>query len=128
MRKSDRPTILYVDDEPINLELFELNYEWDFITVTALSGPAGLKFIEERQEICFVVSDMKMPQMNGLEFIKKIKEKRPELPCMVLSGYEKTSEINKAIENNVIKGYFMKPFDHDELRVFIMNFIKNENI
>jgi len=66
---NEHHTILYVDDEPINLELFEMNFQKRFNVLKALSGAEGLKILESKADISFVVSDMKMPGMSGLEFI-----------------------------------------------------------
>ena len=124
MEKQSIPTILYVDDEIINLKLFKITYESDFNTITAESGFEGLEILKGRDIISLVISDMKMPLMNGLEFIKKLKENKPHIPCLILSGYKKTMEISKAIEDEIIVEYFMKPFDKTELKGTINNLIK----
>ena len=64
-------TILYVDDEDVNLFLFEKTFESYYTVITAKSGDEGLKKIEEHQkDIAVVISDMRMPGMNGIEFIE----------------------------------------------------------
>ncbi|HPV57322.1 MAG TPA: response regulator, partial [Tenuifilaceae bacterium] len=68
--------ILYVDDEQINLELFKINFRNDFDIRIANSALKGLEILQE-EEIDVVISDLKMPHMNGLEFIEKIKATNP---------------------------------------------------
>jgi two-component system, response regulator, stage 0 sporulation protein F len=111
--------ILYVDDEPINLELFKITYEDVFEVLLAESGSKGLELIEKEDDIKFVVSDMKMPVMNGMEFIRKLKQIKSELPCVILSGYQKDNEIVQAIMDRVLVDYVMKPFDNIQLQFLI---------
>ena len=107
----DNIKILYVDDEPINLELFALTYMGKFDVLTAESGTEGLELLDNNNDIQVVISDLKMPEMNGLEFITLANEKFSNISYLILSGYDKTQQLVDAIENKLIKKYFMKPFD-----------------
>ena len=109
----DNPTILYVDDDYFNITLFEFNFKNQFNIINANSGEEALRQIEENPKISTVVSDVRMPEMNGIELIGKIKELRPELPCFLLTGYGGSQEVVEAIEKNLIVGYFSKPFDKE---------------
>ena len=104
-------TILYADDEPVNLKIFDINFRKKYNVITALSGIEGLKKLEENKDIKVVVSDMKMPTMNGVEFISKAKEISSNIVCFILTGFDITNEISQAIENKLIHEYFRKPFD-----------------
>lgn len=108
-------TILYVDDEPINLMVFDVTFRREHKVVTGSDGLEGLKLLEQNPEVDFIVSDMQMPGMNGVEFIKKVKEKYPHLPCFILTGYDLNEEISAAVEKGLITAYFRKPFDKDEI-------------
>ena len=110
-----KPKILYVDDEPINLELFELIFEDNFEIITAESGKSGLEMLKDHVDVKIILSDMRMPEMDGLEFIKKVKSKTKNIPCFMLSAFDMSSEINNAIKTGLISGYHMKPFDGDLL-------------
>lgn len=66
--------ILYVDDEEFNLMLFEANLDYKYNILTALEGYSGLELLTKNNDIKIVISDMKMPKMNGVEFYKKCKE------------------------------------------------------
>ena len=74
-----RVKILYVDDEIINLQLFEINFSKNYNVIIADNGFSGLEILENNPDISVVISDMKMPNMNGLEFIKKAKSSNPLL-------------------------------------------------
>jgi two-component system, response regulator, stage 0 sporulation protein F len=112
--------LLYVDDEPINLRLFELTFEKIFNIKTAISGMAGLEILDREIDIHIVITDFRMPVMNGLEFIQEAWKKHSNITYYVLSGYEQTPAITDAINNKMIKKYFMKPFNkavlEDEIR------------
>lgn len=112
-------TILYVDDEEINLMLFEINFNEKFNVITADSGHEGLKLMEGIPDITIVISDMKMPGMNGIEFIKTAKKKFPNVVYFILTGFEITGEISKALKDKLINDYFKKPFNMREIEASI---------
>jgi two-component system response regulator (stage 0 sporulation protein F) len=108
-------TILYVDDEEINLQLFEINFRKKFSVITAISGKRGLEQLRNRPEIDVIISDMKMPEMNGIEFIRKAKLINKNAICYILTGFEITDEIEAALESQLIHRYFSKPFKRDDI-------------
>ena len=109
----DRTEILYVDDENINLMLFSKLFGKKYEIITAKSGNEGLEKLSENPGVKLIVSDMRMPGMNGIEFIQQAKGKRPELKCFILTGYDITEEISQALEKKVIEKHFTKPFVFD---------------
>lgn len=104
-------TILYVDDEPTNLLLFNIHFQKKHKVITSLSGSEGLKILNEQPDINVVVTDMKMPVMNGIEFIKKAKVDFPNVHFYILTGFDLTDEIAEALESKLILKYFSKPFN-----------------
>lgn len=105
-------TILYVDDEDINLFLFERSFRSLFKILTANSGEEGLKRLSESShDIIVVISDMRMPVMNGIEFIRKAKERFNNIAYYVLTAFNYNEEIEKALEDKLIDKFFTKPFD-----------------
>ena len=108
---STKTKILYVDDEDMNLQLFEANLYEEYDVLTAIDGLKGLEILEKNPDILVVISDMKMPYMNGVEFIEKAKEKYPYMKFYILTGFEITDEIQGAIDTKLILDYFKKPFD-----------------
>jgi response regulator RpfG family c-di-GMP phosphodiesterase len=109
------PKILYVDDEEINLELFELTFMNDFQVITAESAEEGLKLLKGNPDIHVVISDLKMPVMNGLDFIKEVKRNSPEKVCMLLTGFMESEIMLEGFNKELIFRYLMKPWDRDEL-------------
>lgn len=117
-------TILYVDDEFINLMLFEQMFKKRYNILTAASGYKGLELLEVNNDIKVIISDMKMPGMNGLEFISKAKELYPDLIFYILTGYEITPEIQKSLETGLIARYFQKPFNMGEIDASIKDMLE----
>lgn len=110
-----RISILYVDDEPINLMLFERIFYKRYNVLTVESGFKGLEVLKEKPDIEMIISDMKMPHMNGIEFITRAKALYPDIQYYILTGYEITNQIQEALDNGLILKYFRKPFDITEI-------------
>ncbi len=121
---NEKTPLLYVDDEPINLKIFELTFSNRFQVVTALSGFEGLAVLEQDPNFKVVISDMRMPKMDGLEFIAKAKEMFPNIVFFILTGYEITDEISDALNKGLINKYFRKPFDIKEIETSVDDAIK----
>ena len=119
-----KPTILYVDDEPVNLMLFEANMEDEYNILTAENGESGLETIQSTKNISLVFSDMRMPGMDGLEFIEKATHLSPNIKYYILTGFEITNQIQRALDVGLIRKYFKKPFDMDKLKKEIALAIK----
>ena len=107
--------ILYVDDEEINLMIFKINLKDQYEILTADSGMQALQILDSDPEIKVVISDMRMPAMDGLEFITKAKEHRPELKYYMLTGFGLTPEIENALNTGLIIKNFSKPCDQREI-------------
>jgi two-component system, response regulator, stage 0 sporulation protein F len=112
-------TLLYVDDETINLKLFEINFSKKFNVITAPSGYDALEKLRESPSVSVVISDMRMPGMNGIDFIRLAKEHRENIVCFILSGYDVTEEINNAYNERLIDRYFQKPFNMRDIEASI---------
>lgn len=109
------PNILYVDDEVINLELLQLTFMNEFKVITAESAREGLKLLALNPDIHVIISDLKMPDMNGLDFIKEVKRKHPEKVCMLLTGFMESEIMLEGFNKELIFRYLMKPWDKEEL-------------
>lgn len=119
--------ILYVDDEQINLQLFLMLFEQKYNIITASSANEALKILETNNDFSIVISDMKMPIMNGIEFIKKAREKYKSIRYFILTGFEITKEISEALKQNIICSYFKKPFIPTEIENKIKEVLYNKS-
>jgi DNA-binding NtrC family response regulator len=120
-------TVLYVDDEPINLELFEINFESKFNVITAESGEIALAKLRDNREVSIVVSDLKMPVMDGLSFVKIAKQEFPSIPFIILTGFDISKELIDALRSGLIIKYLYKPFDIEEIEKIIDEFAVQTN-
>ncbi len=109
-------TLLYVDDEEVNLFLFKKSFESKYSILTATSGGNGLEVLKgHADEIIVVISDMRMPLMNGVEFIKKARALHDNIVYFILTGFEYNDEIDEALSTNLIQKFFTKPFNYKEI-------------
>lgn len=116
---NNKSKLLYVDDEPLNLYIFEFNFRKSYDVITGISGYEGLELLKTNPEIKIVVSDMSMPGMNGIEFIKKAKSEFPDISFFILTGYDITEDIQKALDEGLINKYFRKPLNAKEISMSI---------
>lgn len=117
-------TVLYVDDEPNNLLLFKAAFRKNYKVITANSGKEGLEKLAEDATIELVISDMKMPDMSGIAFVKEAKNRDYEKYFFILSGFDFNEEIEKALEENIINRSFKKPFSLEEIQLAMDSFLQ----
>lgn len=110
-----KPKILYVDDEPINLMLFEANLDRKYEVLTAENGKTALEIVAAHPDIKVVFSDMKMPYMNGIDFIKEASKILKGSLFYILTGFEITDEIQDSLDSGLIRKYYGKPFNLREI-------------
>jgi DNA-binding NtrC family response regulator len=106
--------ILVVDDDPIERRLLStvLGKVGGFEVVTAETGALGLERAVESVEA--VVLDLQLPDMSGMQVLKKLKETRPSLPIIMLTGVTDVAKAVEAIKNGAYT-YLTKPFENDHL-------------
>ncbi|MBN1117760.1 MAG: response regulator [Bacteroidales bacterium] len=112
--------VLYIDDEPINLNIFELAFRKDFNIYKSESPAKGIGIFNE-ENIDIVITDLKMPEMNGIEFIRKIKAINPSKKCILLTAYYEPSLANDPELQSIIFKYIVKPFNKQELKQIILD-------
>ena len=108
--------MLFVDDERAILNALErLFFDSDIEVFVAESGEEGLKILE-KQPVDIVVSDMRMPVMNGHQFLHKVKSLYPSTTRIVLSGYASENELFASIIDGSNSIYLLKPWNNEELK------------
>ncbi len=111
--------ILYVDDEPDNLELFSIHFQNDFTLHTATSAEEGLKILAS-EDIAVVLTDERMPEMNGIEFLAQVVAKWPEVMRVIVSAYSDSDRLLRAINHGHAHEYIVKPWRRKELRACLI--------
>ena len=109
-------TLLLVDDEAnVIASLVRLLHRDGYRILQARSGKEGLELLESNA-VGVIISDQRMPEMTGVEFLSKVKEAYPDTVRIVLSGYTELSSVTDAINRGAIYKFLSKPWDDDLLR------------
>jgi signal transduction histidine kinase len=118
--KSRSYSLLVVDDEPLALKLIERVFaaESDVDLRLTNSPVRGLE-IAERLELDAVISDQRMPEMNGLDFLGLLRDRRPRAHRILLTAYPELEVVLKAINDGLVYRFVLKPWDLDDMRVSV---------
>src|SRR6267142_2059444 len=124
LNKNNIPTILLVDDEEMVLtsikSFFAIEGEYSVLSYT--SPVEALSQLDQTpHSIDLVISDYLMPDMDGLTFLSKVKERFPLVPRILLTGYADKGNAINAINNVGLYQYIEKPWDNDTLRLIVRN-------
>ncbi len=111
-------TILIVDDEKnYPLILSAVLQDEGYEALTANSGEEALEIIDH-SDVDLVLTDMKMPQMDGIELMEKIKNKDHELPVMMMTAHGTVEKAVEAMQKGAYN-YILKPFDNEQLIIYV---------
>jgi response regulator RpfG family c-di-GMP phosphodiesterase len=109
------PALLFVDDEPgILSSLRRLFRPQGYRIYIAESGAAGLEILA-KESIDLVISDMRMPEMDGATFLKEVRSRWPKVMRILLTGYADITSTVAAINHGEIYRYIAKPWDDNEI-------------
>src|SRR6202023_1592652 len=112
------PAILIVEDEAKMRRLLELNLaEEGFTILSAGDAETGLKLLRENS-VDLVVTDLKLPGMNGLEFLQTVKRQNAALPVVVMTAFGTVETAVEAMKAGA-SDYVLKPFSLAEMRMVI---------
>ena len=112
-----RQTVLIVDDEPDILDSLKgllVGSLKDLRVLTSQSGPQGLTLMG-LEPIDLILSDYRMPGMNGLEFLLKARERAPEVPRVLITAFPDLDLAMRAINEANIENFLTKPFDANQV-------------
>ena len=111
-------TILIVDDEKNYLLVLSAVLEDEgYEVLTALNGSEALD-IQKRSDLDLIVTDMKMPGMNGIELLENIKATDPDLPVIMMTAHGTVDKAVEAMQKGAYS-YILKPFDNDRLIIYV---------
>lgn len=120
-----KENILIVDDDINILELLQRHLQsWNYHTYRAISVKEAVTILRDTQ-IDLLITDLKMPEVDGFELIKFVSEHYPELPKLVVTGYPSVQDSLAAIKSGVV-AYLTKPFTKDELQAAVNDSLVNE--
>jgi response regulator RpfG family c-di-GMP phosphodiesterase len=110
--------ILYVDDELNNLISFKAVFRIKYNVFTAISGQEAIKTLREKA-INIIITDQRMPQMTGVEFLESILDEFPDPIRILLTGYADMNAVIDAVNKGKIFHYLSKPWNEEELDLTI---------
>ncbi len=114
------PTILYVDDQQENLDGFRFTFRKNYEIHTALNAAQGFKILEEN-EISIVISDQRMPDILGTEFLNQVALRFPQCIRIILTAFADFDAVVGAINKGQVYRFLTKPWNRDEIRMTIEN-------
>ncbi len=120
-------TILYIDDEETNIFLFKETFSEYFIVTTALNTKEAREIMAQ-QKIKVVLTDLRMPEENGLEFINKVSPEYPEVYFVLLTAFLDINTAMQAINQGSVYRYLLKPWDENEIFQTINNAISSYDL
>lgn len=112
--------VLYVDDEVNNLNSFKAAFRHDFQVFTAISAKDGRKVLDST-EIGVIITDHRMPVTTGIEFLESIIQDYPDTIRILLTGFADINAVMDAINRGQVYKYIVKPWQNDELKMYITN-------
>ncbi len=118
-RERAEKKILFVDDEPINLEIFKLNFSDKYTIFGASSGAEALGIFESQPDIAIVLTDQKMPGMSGVELLSEVYRKSPDTIRIIVTAYADFHNILDAINCGHIYHYVLKPWERTQLGIVL---------
>lgn len=111
-------SVLYVDDELNNLISFKAAFRIKYNILTAISGEEAINLLK-KNEVNIIITDQRMPQMTGVEFLENILHEYPDPIRILLTGYADMNAVVDAINKGKIFHYLTKPWNEEELDMAI---------
>ena len=119
--------ILLVDDEPEVLNAISRVLRRDYDFSKANSAHEALSILEHT-DVDIILSDIRMPNLDGIELLRIIKRNKPAIARVLLSGYSDMDQSQKAIEDNVASIILTKPWDNFELKNILKIILKAQQL
>jgi len=122
------PVILCVDDETNILNsLQRLLRRQSYKVLTADSGEGGLKILEQ-EKVDLVISDMRMPEMNGAQFLEQVRQRWPNTMRVLLTGFADVESTMAAINKGEIYRYIAKPWDDNDMLLLMKHALERKHL
>jgi FixJ family two-component response regulator len=116
MTKNPLPRILVVDDEEAILETMTFTFEEEYEVLTSSDARRALDLLDEHQPVAVVLTDQRMPQMSGVEFLTEVCQRHPTTVRIILTGFTDMDAIIPAINDGHVYAYITKPWEPSQLK------------
>jgi len=121
LERPKKPKMLVVDDEPDNLDLLYRTFRREFNVLRAESGVNALSLLSSEGEVAVIISDQRMPEMKGTEFLSKTVPQFPDTVRIILTGFTDVEDLVEAINSGQVYKYITKPWDPNELKAVVQH-------
>ncbi|PSN18430.1 adenylate cyclase, partial [filamentous cyanobacterium CCP5] len=126
--RGNKPKLLVVDDEPDNLDLLYRTFYRQFQVLRAERGRHALEILAQQPDIAIIISDQRMPEMAGTEFLGQAAQQYPDVMRIILTGYTDSEDLVEAINQGQVFKYVTKPWDEDDLRETVQQALDAHNL
>src|ERR1043165_2891441 len=116
--------LLIVDDEMPNIRLLERLFQHDYQCLTASSGEDAMSLLDQH-EVAVIITDQRMPQMTGIELLKRSADRRPHMVRILLTGYTDLDALVEAVNCGLVYMYVSKPWTNDDLKVRVSRAVEH---
>jgi response regulator RpfG family c-di-GMP phosphodiesterase len=116
LKQSKKPRMLVVDDEPDNLDLLYRTFRREYEVLRAESGVVALEILAQQGEVAVIISDQRMPEMKGTEFLSRTTPQFPDTMRIILTGFTDIEDLVEAINSGQVYRYITKPWEPEELK------------
>ena len=127
--QSETANVVLVDDEEMVLTSLSsfLMLETEYEVHTFTSAKEALDYIK-KNPVDIVISDYLMPEMDGISFLGKVRDVKPEIPRIILTGYADKENAIKAINEVGLYQYIEKPWENDDLLIILRNGLEKKTL
>ncbi len=124
----DKPRILCIDDEANILTAIQRSLRRSFDVHTAASGPVGLQILHNSAPFAVVVSDMRMPVMNGAVFLRNVARNHPDTVRILLTGFAELETVTAAVNEGHIYRFLTKPISGKDLATALEDGVRQHQL
>jgi CheY-like chemotaxis protein len=122
------PRILVVDDEEAILETMTFTFENDYEVHTSNDARRALEILDEHAPFAAVLTDQRMPDMSGVEFVAEVWRRHPSTVRMILTGFSDMSAIIQAINDGHVYAYITKPWEPEQLKQVMKQAVEHHKL
>lgn len=117
-----KPSLIYLDDEEINLILFREMFKKDFDIFTTTNPEDAIAYVKDHS-LDYILTDQLMPVMTGVEYLKELKQLGVSDNSMkvIISGFTQEGEVDEALETKLIDSFVSKPWSYQNLKDLLLS-------
>jgi CheY-like chemotaxis protein len=122
------PRVLVVDDEEAILETMTFTFQDEYEVLTSSDARRALELLDEKAPVAVVLTDQRMPNMSGVEFVTEVCKRHPATVRIILTGFADMRAIIEAINAGHVYAYISKPWEPDHLKQVMKQAVDHYNL